>query len=48
MSVLDVLYYPAWDPPSGWLKSFLLFSDKVRVIVPDDVKPDFDPSNQCF
>jgi hypothetical protein len=48
MSAIDTLYYPAWNPPPGWLKSFLLFSDKVRVIVPDDVKPDFEPANQAL
>src|SRR5438128_40384 len=48
MSSLDALYYPAWSPSPTWLKSYLLFSDKVRVVVPDDVEPDFGPANQAL
>ena len=33
-----MLYYPYYEPPSNWLRSFLLFFDTVRTIVPSDAK----------
>src|SRR5436190_21744589 len=38
-----VLYYPTFEPPADWLRSYLLFFDEVRTIVPEDVK--FNPSD---
>jgi hypothetical protein len=38
-----VLYYPTFEPPADWLRSYLLFFDEVRTIVPNDVK--FNPSD---
>jgi hypothetical protein len=37
-----VLYYPTFAPPLDWLRSYLLFFDEVRTIVPEDVT--FNPS----
>ncbi|NVM56794.1 MAG: hypothetical protein HWN51_01550, partial [Desulfobacterales bacterium] len=37
MPKFEALYYPTFEPPAIWLRSFLLFFDKIRTIVPDDV-----------
>lgn len=38
MPKFEVLYYPNFEPPAAWCRSFLLFFDKIRTIVPEDVK----------
>jgi len=43
VSTFPVLYYPTFEPPADWLRSYLLFFDEVRTIVPEDVK--FNPSD---
>jgi hypothetical protein len=43
VSKFPVLYYPTFEPPVDWLRSYLLFFDEVRTIVPVDVK--FNPSD---
>ena len=35
MSNFDVLYYPSFEPPAKWLRSFLLFFDTVSTIIPE-------------
>lgn len=45
MPALEALYYPQWDPPSRWLRSSLLFFDKVSVIVPTDAQPEYCEAN---
>jgi hypothetical protein len=42
MPRFPVLYYPTFEPPAHWLRSYLLFYDQVRTIVPKDVN--FSPS----
>ncbi len=37
MPKFEALYYPTFEPPVIWLRSFLLFFDKIRTIVPTDV-----------
>jgi len=44
MPKFEALYYPTFEPPAIWLRSFLLFFDRIRTIVPDDV--DFKPSEK--
>ena len=44
MPKFEALYYPSFEPPAIWLRSFLLFFDRIRTIVPDDV--DFKPSEE--
>jgi hypothetical protein len=44
----EALYYPEWDPPERWLKKYLLFAEKVRVIVPVEVAPEFTPANRVL
>lgn len=39
------LYYPSWDPPVAWLRAMLLFYDKIHVILPKGIKPDYDEAN---
>lgn len=42
MPQFEALYYPKFEPPVNWLRSFLLFFDKIRSIVPKDAN--FRPS----
>ncbi|MGO9531210.1 MAG: hypothetical protein ACLP3B_08505 [Syntrophobacteraceae bacterium] len=42
MPTFDALYYPNFEPPYQWLRSFLLFFDRIQSIVPNDVN--FEPS----
>lgn len=42
MATFEALYYPSFEPSAKWLRSFLLFFDKVNSIVPDDAN--FTPS----
>src|SRR5580765_7958122 len=37
MAKFRVLYYPTFEPPELWLRSFLLFFDEINTIVPTDV-----------
>ncbi len=37
MPKFEALYYPNFEPPAIWLRSFLLFFDEVKTIVPEDV-----------
>ncbi|HEX5704967.1 MAG TPA: hypothetical protein VFX97_17350 [Pyrinomonadaceae bacterium] len=41
-SRFSVLYYPTYEPPADWLRSYLLFFDEVKTIVPNGVE--FSPS----
>jgi hypothetical protein len=43
MPEFEALYYPSFEPPSAWLRGSLLFFDKIRTIVPQNV--DFRPSD---
>lgn len=36
-AAFQALYYPSWNPPVKWLRSMLLFFDKVNVIRPEEV-----------
>lgn len=45
MTEYSALYYPSWDPPVAWLRAMLLFYDKINVILPKDVKPNYEPAN---
>jgi len=45
MPPVEALYYPAWDPPTKWLRSALLFFDKISVIVPNDAAPKYCEAN---
>jgi len=45
MTEYSALYYPFWDPPVAWLRAMLLFYDKINVILPKDVKPNYEPAN---
>lgn len=45
MPTFKALYYPSWDPPVKWLRSMLLFLDRVEVIRPTDVDPQYDQAN---
>lgn len=36
MDKFKVLYYPTFEPPANWLRSFLLFFDQINTIVPSD------------
>lgn len=42
--MFEALYDPCFEPPSKWLRGFLLFFDKINSIVPSDV--DFKPSSE--
>ncbi len=46
MPAFNVLYYPSWNPPVKWFRSMLLFFDRVEVIRPKDVCPQYDPANE--
>lgn len=37
MSDFEVLYYPFYEPPRTWLRSNLLFFDKIRTIAPKNL-----------
>src|SRR5438132_341755 len=37
MPKFKALYYPTFEPPTEWLRSFLLFYDEINTIVPKDV-----------
>jgi hypothetical protein len=41
MTKFEVLYYPEFEPPEVWLRSYLLFYDKINTIIPDEVKNPF-------
>lgn len=45
MPSFAALYYPAWNPPSAWLRSSLLFFDKIEFIIPTDVPAEYDRAN---
>lgn len=45
MTEYSALYYPSWDPPVAWLRAMLLFYDKINVILPKDVEPQYDEAN---
>lgn len=45
MTPFTVLYYPSWNPPVRWLRSMLLFMDRVEVIRPKDVDPEYHSAN---
>jgi len=47
MPPFKALYYPSWDPPVKWLRSMLLFFDRVEVIRPTDVDPQYDQANEA-
>lgn len=34
----EVLYYPNYEPPIKWFRSFLLFYDSIRTVVPSDAE----------
>lgn len=38
MPNFEALYYPYFEPPNEWLRSFLLFYDSIKTIVPSEVK----------
>jgi len=44
MPKFEALYYPNFEPPIDWLRSFLLFFDRIRTIVPKEM--DFEPSKE--
>ncbi len=45
MTNFNALYYPSWDPPVDFVRSVLLFFDKVEVIIPSDVSAHYDERN---
>lgn len=45
MTPFTVLYYPSWNPPVRWLRSMLLFMDRVEVIRPRDVDAEYHVAN---
>ncbi len=47
MPAFKALYYPSWDPPVRWLRSMLLFFDRIEVIRPPDVDPQYNPANEA-
>ena len=47
MPPFKALYYPSWDPPVKWLRSMLLFFDRVEVIRPLDVDPQYNQANEA-
>lgn len=38
---IEAIYYPLFEPPINWLKTFLLFYDCIRSIVPKDAEFSF-------
>lgn len=46
MTQFKALYYPSFEPPAAWLRSFLLFFDKINSIVPKDAK--YSPSRNIL
>lgn len=47
MPPFKALYYPSWNPPVKWLRSMLLFFDRVEVIRPLDVDPQYNQANEA-
>lgn len=41
MPQFEILYYPGFEPSKYWLRSYLLFWDKVNTIIPTDVDFEF-------
>lgn len=41
MPEFKVLYYPEFEPPEIWLRSYLLFYDKINTIIPEEVRNPF-------
>lgn len=41
MSSLSLVYHPRFEPPAAWLRSMLLFHDRVYSIVPSELEPTF-------
>ncbi len=44
----ELLYYPRFEPPLGFLKTHLLFSEKIHSIIPKNIKPKFSDKAQEF
>ena len=44
----DALYYPDMEPPQGWLRSFSLFFDTIRSVVPEDIGERLSPEIREF
>ena len=44
----DALYYPDMEPPRGWLRSFSLFFDTIRSVVPEDIGERLSPEIREF
>lgn len=44
----DALYYPDMEPPQGWLRSFSLFFDTIRSVVPEDIGERLSPAIREF
>jgi hypothetical protein len=44
----DALYYPDMEPPQGWLRSFSLFFDTIRSVVPEDIGERLSPELREF
>lgn len=46
MPSFEALYYPSFEPSYQWLRSFLLFFDRIQSIVPEDAN--FEPSTNVL
>ena len=48
MPQIEALYYPNYEPPMDWLRTYLLFFDRIITIVPKREKQPFSPKMQEF
>ncbi len=40
----EAIYYPSFEPPIDWLKTYLLFYDRIKSIIPEDANYNFSES----